>query len=249
MVVCKLVNTESNHFMQVYLFLLLVLLSPIIKALTCEDFHTQFGVMQVIPPKPIPSFTNDNQNAQAQFWKDFQNLENNTDLNIYLTSLSEVKLKALKFFIKNNSIFKNKNVTYFLIKTDSNIANQPIGIAMAEEGAKNRIKDAKKTLKDRDAHHLFVSIENYIEFNQKDKRAIDRAFIILENSEGTQLKYISYGIELPISLFLEAYQKGLDLTFGDLLHNKFNLNPQNWQGCLTNGKMDRIMQIAQTLLS
>ena len=125
-------------------------------------------------------------------------------MKVIVASTSEFKVNAVK------EIFCDATVSG--VQTDSGVHEQPIN-AETLLGVTNRMMDAQNKEPGAD---FYVSIENGL--FEEDGRYIDKAVVMIADSQGEVVSHVSEGVEFPKNAFLEAQKRGLDkVTVGKVM--------------------------------
>lgn len=114
----------------------------------------------------------------------------------------------------------------------SGVNDQPYGLKETEQGARNRMANAKRQLAEESArggdgdYDVVVAMESGIMRERGGHR--DRAVVIVEDREGRQGKATSRGVKFPEHLVEEARQAGFDhTTVGSLIARDRGGSPQD----------------------
>lgn len=145
---------------------------------------------------------------------------------IVVTSTKELKIEVARKII---SKICNKSIPIIGIKANSDIAEQPIGLANGILGAKNRIANISTNEPD----IIYISIENYIESPKDREDAVDFALVRIEYNK-TVYNQISLGVTIPKAIYEAATKNnhksptGFDKTIGQYYADHFGFNPYDW---------------------
>ncbi len=173
---------------------------------------------------------------------------------IIVTSQSAIKINAVKKFLAE--FFPDKDLNVISVKAASGVNEQPVG-EETELGAKNRIIDAEKILKERSDNlpALFISIENGI-FKNKNGEYEDRAVAVIKFSSGEAYSSISsLRVLFPNESVEETLRKEggfKDNTVGTTLAETLaakgiKIDKQDPQSFLTDNRITREVQIIEAL--
>ncbi len=169
-------------------------------------------------------------------------INKNQPIDVLVTSNSAVKVKAAKAIFTDKFKISASKLNIKGVKTKSAVAEQPIGLDEAIQGAKNRITDLKQRLKlESNSHPYIVSIENFFTELRQDSNPTDHALVIIEDPNGKQFTYLSVGVEINKEIYSSALQNGV--TIGDILARRYNVSANDWHGYVTANKIDRQQQI------
>jgi hypothetical protein len=121
------------------------------------------------------------------------------------------------------------------MKSNSNIAEQPIGIANGRLGCVNRIQDVMDSLErsHRPTDKFICAIENYFE-ESSDLTPRDHAFVMIRSPHGLFFEAVSDGIRINREVFLAATRNiprsetGYAKTVGAYLEEEFGFNGSDW---------------------
>lgn len=152
-----------------------------------------------------------------------------------VTSTNELKIKAVE-----NMLGVKKARGY---KTQSSVSEQPIGIKMARAGAKNRIADLKKYNMELEGKYI-VSIESFFTELKIGTKPTDHALVLIKTPEGKIFEYISPGVEIDSEIYKSALSRN-NVTIGNVMAERYAVDPSNWHAYVTDNKIDRMQQIIQ----
>lgn len=123
---------------------------------------------------------------------------------IVVGTTSALKVKAVQAAFEDATVIG--------VKTSSGVPEQPLE-EETEQGAKNRLSEAKRLHPDAD---LYIGIENGI-FNEEGNY-VDKAIVVIENRDGQQQIEHSVGVVFPERYYLEARERGFDnITVGQVM--------------------------------
>jgi ribose-phosphate pyrophosphokinase len=166
---------------------------------------------------------------------------------VWVTSTSQVKLDATQDIFQRKIFNQNKDINVLGFKTNSGVGEQPIGFAVALQGARNRIADLKLQNKEYQATRPYiVSIENFFTAMKDGVNPTDHAVVVIETPDGLEHVFVSVGVGLAPEIYKEAI-KTPEVTIGSYLARKYNVNAQDWHGYVTGNKIDRRQQILSAL--
>ena len=167
---------------------------------------------------------------------------------IVVTSGSAIKITAVEKALQQ--LFPNRAFVVKGIKAASGINEQPVG-EETEQGARNRIEDAKNIFSKDEPHTeaVFVSIENGI-FQNGDAWD-DRAVAVIALPDGASFGSVSEGVRFPAEDVREAMARegGFEKhTVGSVIADRFAaegvaIDKQDPQSALTKGAFTREQQI------
>lgn len=207
-------------------------------------YWQEYGPAQVIPHERI--YADLNQGAK------FDSSLVRGEIKVVVTSTNKTKVKACEKIFQNNSRLSNANISLLSYKSNSGIAEQPLGLDAAERGAVNRILSVKKDNPQLSVETdiYYCSIENY--FTRPDiYEPRDHAFVLIEDPIGKTYRYVSDGVEIEPTIYNVALEaEGLSLdgsgakkTIGAVLAERYQVDPQNWHQYVTQDKVSRYDQI------
>jgi non-canonical (house-cleaning) NTP pyrophosphatase len=151
--------------------------------------------------------------------------------------------KSIKVQPVHNSLHKlypDVDIELITFKSDSGIANNPVGEVWGIEGAQRRIENAKRTLPATANIHYWVSIENYV--RPGDAAAQDwldiAAVVIKDEQTGVTNVTLSNPVSFPAYFAKQASDKtspsykykdsGFEITVGTIMkeyfRDKFNID-------------------------
>lgn len=168
-------------------------------------------------------------------------------MKIILASTSQHKLLATRRAFKK--AFPKQSFQIIGVKAASKINDQPFGHQETFRGVLNRLEDARKT---NPVFDYLVAVENGLikmKLKQKEK-FFDLAWVVVENSKGSQKIAFSSGIEIPSW----AVEKTLALkdgfkktTVGSVVARKNHCDPTDTFSFATNNLVSRSEMISQAL--
>ena len=165
---------------------------------------------------------------------------------IILASTSEHKLAAVK---EAFSKILDGPITVTIFKSDSGVAEQPVGWREIYRGAINRISFLGKRIKG-GVYDYLVAIENGIVFLDFDKRGkwYDVGLVIIESSQGKRAVSFTAGIEMPLNLVEEARKRGFStITVGALMAKTYGGESTDPHSILTRGAVSRKSLLVQAI--
>jgi len=153
-------------------------------------------------------------------------------MKVLITSENPVKLNAcLQAF---NQVFSNQNITYEALKVESEVPHQPLSDTETLQGAKNRVKNARRTGKSFD---YIVGIEGGAELT--GDKGFSFAWVVVE-SEDKSGQARTAAFEIPpkaVAMLEEGYELGIANDELFELHNSKQKNGAI--GILTNNLVTR----------
>lgn len=199
----------------------------------------EYGVSKIVPANKVY--------PQLKSTTSQIKVDKNIPINVWVASTSEIKIKAAKAIFKDKLGIKSNNISLKSFNAKSDITEQPIGLAEATHGAKNRIANLKKTaMYKNDINTYIVSIENFFtELNDKNKPT-DHALIVIEDPQGVQHIFISDGIEIATDIYKTALQHE-NTTVGQILAQKYQVSANDWHSYVTAKKINRFQQILSAM--
>jgi non-canonical (house-cleaning) NTP pyrophosphatase len=156
-------------------------------------------------------------------------------LEVLVASEKEVKINAVQRLFEGNPRFVKCHLQITGMKSNSKIAEQPIGIANGRLGCVNRIQDVVDSLErsHQSTDKFICAIENYFE-ESGDLTPRDHAFVMIRSPQGQYFEAVSDGIRINRKVFLAAtrnipkYETGYAKTIGAYLEEEFGFNGSDW---------------------
>lgn len=164
------------------------------------------------------------------------------DIPIFIGTSNCNKLHAMnKLYEKTD-----KSCIFYKINVPSSVDNQPIGVEMALQGARNRIAVMKHLASDlvkqypNNVFH-YVAIESYLDVDEEKKTATDIPVIIIDTMAK---EHVFHGAPLSMDyLYYEmSRDSGYTETAGSLFERAYNLEKDGWFEFL-HPNMNRVKQI------
>jgi inosine/xanthosine triphosphatase len=151
---------------------------------------------------------------------------------VVISSKNPVKIKAVKQAFEK--MFFSKDFEFIGVSVSSDVSNQPLTNKETLLGAKNRVNNAIKKIKDAD---FYVGIEGGLEFNQEEMESFAWIFIKSFNKEAKAKTAIFFLPKQVINLI----KAGKELGEADDIVFKDNNSKQKKGavGILTGGLIDR----------
>lgn len=138
------------------------------------------------------------------------------EVNIYVSSLSEVKLKAV--YLAFSTKF---NCNVYGVETNSGVSEQPVG-KETTTGCSNRMQELESKVKDYD---FLVSIESGID---KREYCYDFSQCLIKTKDFSMGSvHSNFFVEIPEEYYEEAILE--NKTVGQLLYEKYGYKKDNWQ--------------------
>ncbi len=147
------------------------------------------------------------------------------ELTIVIASKSPQKAGAVQEVFQQ--FFKDSNLHFIAHATPSGIPEQPVGRAVAIQGALNRISGLPKDICD--TADYMITVENYIEQEADTKRWYDKGLIVLykkaaaqeQISETEPVFFDTNYFEEAKNVSTEVTAQGLSITVGQIIAKKF----------------------------
>lgn len=204
-------------------------------------YWQEFGPARIVPHESL--YANLNQSVK------FDKNPVKGDVTVIVTSAQETKVQACKEIFKSNSRFKDASISYETRKVDSDIAPQPLGEKAAERGAINRINNIRKNEQITN-NAFFCSIESFFT-KPTVHEPRDHAMIVIVDPHNRVYRYISDGVMIEPSIYDIALESGglsrdgtgALKTIGEVLSDKYHVDPHNWHTYVTQDKYSRYDQI------
>lgn len=172
--------------------------------------------------------------------------------DVYVASKNAIKVKAVEVFLRQFGIYVEKVIP---LDAPSQIAPQPIGLASAKLGVKNRIASVEK-IKSPKRPYVVVAVENF--FTEEGiSTPIDFALVeikIVFTGKIFTVDFISDGVVADPEIFAAAKASGIhetntgfNITLGEIMAKQYSWDKANWMPHVTNGKMNRFDQILSAI--
>lgn len=189
--------------------------------------------------------------------KELSNYDEFESIHVIVGSEKKVKIDAVRELFEKNPRFQGKSIAYSGMKTDSKIAEQPIGIENGRLGCMNRISDVADALprKENPGPTTFIcAVENYFEENGEFCPR-DHAYVVICDPNQNFFEAVSVGVQIDRQVFEMATNNipknstGYSKTIGSFLEQRYGFNGSDWfQSVLGNEPhLDRKDQILTTL--
>jgi ribose-phosphate pyrophosphokinase len=173
------------------------------------------------------------------------------DTILYLCSTSKIKLNILKKFADTLKNLTQCKYIVFPVSMDWNTPDQPVGEG-TYDACKKRISVFTNEYYTNATSFKIFSLENGIYINDVTGEICDICVLIVQEQDGTQLRFNSFGIQIDPDLFglyLAGNRDGsrIGTTFGKFLSVNFGVEHDNWSLDQRFGGISRLSQMEDCL--